>query len=54
MKAPTPNHPGGNGNMDNGKGVGDNPGKNAPYMSQASENTDPMHKDNAVGKVVGD
>lgn len=33
----------------NGKGVGNLPGYNTPYMEEASENTNPMQKHNMVG-----
>ncbi len=54
----TPN-PGGNSDIalkrePNGKGIGDLPGMNQPYMDEAKENTDPMMKHEKVGKIVGE
>lgn len=37
----------------NGKGVGNLPGYNQPYMEAASENTDPMQKHESVAGIVG-
>jgi hypothetical protein len=52
----TPNHPGGNGKA-NGKGVGDLPSgvmKSQKMSDRATENTDPMRKDDKVERVVGE
>jgi hypothetical protein len=37
----------------NGKGVGNLPGYNQPYMEAASENTNPMQKHESVAGIVG-
>lgn len=37
----------------NGKGVGDLPGYNTPYMEETNENTDPMQKHDYGDRVVG-
>lgn len=37
----------------NGKGIGELPAYNKPYMEAASENIDPMKKHESVAGIVG-
>ena len=46
---PGGNHPNALVEGQTGKGVGELPGKNRPYMTKATENTNPMQKHDMIG-----